>query len=97
MNIYALLFSFVIKSCKLCNRFKPVSYTRAREIVLDTLGVLGYNKSQFCLHSSRNGGVSVAARNNVSDGLLRAHGRWVTDKSKDDIYIKLLVSRNLDL
>ena len=66
-------------------------------MVWDTFGVLGYNKSQFCLHSSRNGGVSVAARNNVSDRLFRAHGRWVTDKFKDDIYIKLLVSINLDL
>jgi hypothetical protein len=69
---------------------------------LGTLGVLGYNKSQFCLHSSRSGGVSVAAQNNVSDRLLRAHGMWITDKSKDgyiqdDLYNKLLVSRNLDL
>ena len=90
------------QSYRVCNRFKPLSYTRAREIFLDTLGVLGYDKSQFCLHSLRSGGVSVAAQNNVSDRLLRAHGRWVTDKSKDgyiqdDLYSKLMVSRNLDL
>lgn len=90
------------KIYKLCNRFKPLSYTRAREIFLDTLDVLGYDKSQFCLHSLRSGGVSAAAKNNVSDRLLRAHGRWVTDKSKDgyiqdDLYNRLLVSRNLDL
>ena len=98
----AVQFCKSIKSYKLCNRFKPLSYTRAREIFLDTLGVLGYNKSQFCLHSLRSGGVSVAAQNNVSDRLLRAHGMWITDKSKDgyiqhDLYNKLLVSRNLDL
>lgn len=58
--------------------------------------------SLFSLHSLKSGGVSMAAQNNVSDRLLRAHGRWVTNKSKDgyiqdDLYHKLLVSRNLDL
>ena len=91
-----------INEYKLFNRFKPLSYTRAREILLDTLNVLGYDKSLFSLHSLRSGGVSMAAQNNVSDRLLRAHGRWVTNKSKDgyiqdDLYHKLLVSRNLDL
>ena len=79
-----------------------LSYTRAREILLDALEVLGYDKSKYSLHSLRSGGVSAAASNNVSDRLLRAHGRWATDKSKDG-YIedslsnRLLVSRNLNL
>ena len=86
------------KSFRLCDKLKPLSY-RAREIFLDTLGNIGYDKTKFCLHSLRSGGVSVAAQNNVSDRLLRAHGRWVTDKSKDgyiedSLYSKLAVSRN---
>lgn len=87
---------------KIADRFKPLSYTRAREIFLATLTATGYDKSLFCLHSLRSGGVSAAAQNNVSDRLLRAHGRWRSDKSKDgyiqdNLYSKLAVSRNLDL
>ena len=69
---------------------------------MDALEVLGYDKSKYSLHSLRSGGVSAAASNKVSDRLLRAHGRWATDKSKDG-YIedslsnRLLVSRNLNL
>lgn len=86
-----------INEYKLFNRFKPLSYTRAREILLDTLNVLGYDKCLFSLHSLRSGGVSMVAQNNVSDRLIRAHGRWVTNKSKDgyiqdDLYHELLVS-----
>ena len=52
--------------------------------------------------SPRRGGVSAAAKNNVSDRLLWAHGRWISDRStdgyiQDELYNKLLVSRNLDL
>ena len=52
--------------------------------------------------SLRSGGVSAAAKNNVSDKLLRAHSRRASDRSKDgysqdELYNKLLVSKNLDL
>lgn len=59
-----------INEYKLFNRFKPLSYTRAREILLDTLNVLGYDKSLFSLHSLGSGGVSMAAQNNDSERLL---------------------------
>ena len=153
-------------------KFKPLSYTRAREILLSALRTVGYDAgadpgfqvrgahlkklrraeggakifgvfrvknhdftpqnhifSNFrgggragcapppwirpcdeslygymvCIDDSlRRGGVSAAAKNNVSDRLLRAHGRWASDRSKDgyiqdELYNKLLVSRNLDL
>jgi hypothetical protein len=52
--------------------------------------------------SFSSGGVSAAAKNNVSDKLLRAQSRRASDRSKDgysqdELYNKLLVSRNLDL
>ena len=69
---------------------------------MSALRTVGYDESLYGLHSLRSGGVSAAAKNNVSDRLLRAHGRWASDRSKDgyiqdELYNKLLVSRNLDL
>jgi hypothetical protein len=43
--------------------------------------------SRFGLLSLRSGGASSAANHSVSDRLLKMHGRWVTDRSKDG-YIK---------
>ena len=87
---------------RLANRNSPLSYTRAREILLDALKVIGVDSSKYSLHSLRSGGVSAAAANKVPDRLLRAHGRWATNKSKDgyisdSLQHKLLVSRNLNL
>jgi hypothetical protein len=50
----------------------------------------------------RSGGATAASHNNVPDRLLKVHGRWVTDKSKDgyiedSIQQKLVVSMNLGL
>ena len=85
---------------KVSSRCSPLSYTRAREILLDDLVAIGLDKTKYCLHSLRSGGVSAAANNQVSDRLLRVHGRWATDKSKDgyiehSLHNRLLVSRNL--
>ena len=46
---------------------KSLSYTRAREIVLETLGKIGLEKSKFGLHSLRSGGASQAANAGVQD------------------------------
>lgn len=86
---------------KASNKSKPLSYTRAREI-LSSLKEIGLDSSKFALHSLRSGGVTAAANKNVSDRLLKIHGRWVTDKAKDgyikdSIEQKLLVSMNLGL
>lgn len=87
---------------KLCKVNKPISYTRAREIVLEALELLGLDKKQFGLHSFRSGGASQAASENVPDRLFKSHGRWRSEKAKDG-YIKeslknkLVVTKNLGI
>ena len=44
------------------NKFKPLSYTRAREILLSALRTVGYDESLYGLHSLRSGGVSAAVK-----------------------------------
>ena len=45
----------------------PLSYTRAREIVLSALESIGLNKKSFGLHSLRAGGASAATNANIND------------------------------
>ena len=73
---------------------KSISYTRAREIVLNALQEIGLDKTKFGLHSLRSGGVTSAASNSVPDRLLKAHGRWKSEKAKDG-YIKESVTNKL--
>ena len=86
----------------LCKLNKPLSYTRARELLLEALDKVGVEKHNFGLHSLRSGGVTQAAQNKVPDRLLKTHGRWKCDLSKDG-YIKdnlknrLSISENLNL
>ena len=84
------------------NKTKPISYTRCREILQSALNEIGLDSKKYSLHSLRSGGASAASNNNVPDRLLKVHGRWVTDKSKDgyiedSIQQKLVVSMNLGL
>jgi hypothetical protein len=62
---------------------KPLSYTRARELLFKALVLIGCDKSMFGLHSLRSGGSTQAANNNVSDRLSKAHGRWRSENAKD--------------
>lgn len=86
----------------LCKLNKPLSYSRARELLLQTLSKLGLDTKCFGLHSLRSGGVSVAAHNRIPERLLKVHGRWKSDIAKDG-YIKenisnrLLVTQNLNI
>ena len=70
---------------------RPNSYTRARELLLNSLADLGFPKSSYGLHSLRSGGT-----------LFKRHGRWKSDRAKDG-YVKdninslLSVSRSLGL
>ena len=79
-----------------------LSYTRAREVVLDMLTAIGLDKKQFGLHSLRSGGASAAANAGVPDRFFKRHGRWRSENAKDG-YVKdsleerLKVSRNLGL
>ena len=53
---------------------KPLSYTRARELLFKALVSIGCDKSMFGLHSLRSGGATQAANNNGSDRFCKAHG-----------------------
>ncbi|XP_056016259.1 uncharacterized protein LOC125658242 [Ostrea edulis] len=82
------------KRYKLCEINKPISYTRAREILLSALSSIGLNSKLFGLHSLRSGGATSAASSGVSDRLLKIHGRWKSDFSRDN-YIKDCVQKQL--
>ena len=87
---------------KLCG--KGFSYSRCREIFKDCLKGLGYDEKKFGLHSLRSGGATAAVINNhnLSERLLKLHGRWKSDIAKD-MYIleetqnRLSVTCNLGL
>lgn len=99
---------FIFRSVTFCNSTNtyilrgssPLSYTRARELLLDALGSLGFDKSKFGLHSLRAGGATAAANAGINDRLFKKHGRWASDFAKDgyvceNINEKLLVTQNL--
>lgn len=83
-------------------RETKLSYTRAREIIRETLREIGLNPNNFGTHSLRAGGATTASVNNVSAQKIKLHGRWKTDTAKDR-YIKpnldaqLEVSKSLNL
>lgn len=86
----------------LCKLNKPLSYTRARELMLDALSQVGIERRNFGLHSLRSGGVTQAAKNKIPERLLKVHGRWKSDLSKDgyikdDLVNRLSVTENLNL
>ena len=66
----------------------PLSYTRARELVLTAFESIGLDKKDFGLHSLRAGGASAAANAHVSDRLFKRHGRWKSEKAKDGYILK---------
>ena len=78
----------------LCSINKPISYTRARELLLEVLEKVGLNSRDFGLHSLRSGGATAAAEKNVSERLIKIHGRWKSDFSRDN-YIKDSVDNKL--
>ena len=65
---------------RLCKINKPLSYTRARELLLEALTQAGLEKTKFGLHSLRSGGVSEAAHNHIPERLLKAHGSLISLK-----------------
>ena len=64
-----------------------LSYTRCREIFKDALKDVGYDPKDYGLHSLRSGGITSVVSNdlshNVSERLLKLHGRWKSDEAKD--------------
>ena len=76
-----------------------MSYTRARELVLDMLEAIGLERKDFSL---RAGGASAAATAGVPDRCFKCHGRWRSESAKDgyvrdNLEERLSVSKNLGL
>lgn len=98
----SILYCKKSKSYKLRNGNKPLSYTRAREILLEALKSLGLESGNFGLHSLRSGGATAAASNGINDRLFKKHGRWKSEKAKDgyvqeNLLEKLSVSKKLGI
>jgi integrase len=60
---------------RLCKSNKPLTYTRARELLLAALKSVGVDHKEYGLHSLRSGGATAAASNDIPDRLFKAHGR----------------------
>ncbi|XP_062576265.1 integrase/recombinase xerD homolog [Saccostrea cucullata] len=96
-----------ITYCKNSNTYKLrgekcLSYTRAREILLDALASLGLDRTKFGLHSLRAGGATAAANHGVCDRLFKKHGRWKSETAKDgyvseNLRQQLSVTKNLGI
>lgn len=100
----SFLFKPICKSkglSKLVGKDKPISYTRAREIVISLFKTIEPTLD-IGLHSLRAGGATAAANSKVDTRCLKRHGRWKTDVAKD-MYIKdsmesrLEVSKSLNI
>ena len=90
------------KSFLLREKEVHISYTTARENVLDALNKTGLNSKKLGLHSPRTGGATAAANLGVSDRLFQKHGRWKSERVKnryvhENIPVLLQVTKNLGL
>ena len=74
-----------------------LSYTRCREIFKDALKDMGYDPKDYGLHSLRSGGVTSVVSNdrshNVSERLLKLHGRGKSDEANDKYILEPQCSR----
>ena len=83
-------------------RSAAMTYSRARELVLQCLEGIGLDSRNYGLHSLRSGGASAAANAGVPDRLFKRHGGWRSEAAKDG-YLKeslsdlLQVSRSIGL
>ena len=71
--------------------FKPLTASRAGEILKEKLEAIGLDPSKFSNHSFGSGGATSAANLNVPDRLSKVHGRWKSDSTKDG-YVASLCS-----
>ena len=62
---------------------KPLTASRAGEILKEKLEAIKLDPSKFSNHSFRSGGATSAANLNVPDRLFKVHGRWKSDSAKD--------------
>ena len=82
-------------TCKLIYRNKKLSYTRARQCLLEKLKLVAPDLN-LGLHSLRASGCTKAASENINDRCLKRHGRWKRDESKDG-YIADSVDKRLEI
>ena len=74
-----------------------LSYTRCREIFKHTLKELSYDEKKYGLHSLRAGGATEAvSHGQISERLLKIHGRGKTDAAKD-MYIHESIEKRLSI
>lgn len=86
----------------LIKKDRKLSYTRARESIMDKINSVEGVSLNFGLHSFRSGGATEAAAAGVSHAAIKRHGRWRSDASKEryvaeGIKRRLQVSRSLEL
>ena len=85
------------KSYSLCKI--GLSYSRCLELFKECLEGLRYNPKEYGLHSLRSGGITSVVRNSnnkVLDRLLKIHGRWKCDISKD-MYVHEDIQKRLEV
>ena len=58
----------------------PLSYTRAREIVLSAFDSTDLPKKDYSLHCLRAGGAFAIANVRMPDRLFKRHGRWKSNE-----------------
>ncbi|CAH3039681.1 unnamed protein product [Porites lobata] len=62
---------------------KPLTASRAGEILKGKLKAIGLDPSKLSSDSFRSGGATSAANLNVPDRLFKVHGRWKSDSAND--------------
>ena len=72
-------------------RSSGLSYSSFREAFKDALNPLGYDASEYGLHSL---GQEELRKNDVSERLLKLHGRWESDFAKD-MYVQETLDERL--
>ncbi|GAQ88451.1 reverse transcriptase [Klebsormidium nitens] len=80
----------------------PPCYNTVLSWFKEAASLLGLDPKLYGTHSGRRGGATGAATNEVSDRLIKRHGRWRSDTAmglyiRDKLSQKLAVSRNLGL
>ena len=73
-----------------------ISYSRLRELMLDKIAKLGFDPALFGMHSLWTGGATAAANAGVQDRLVKRHGCWKSEASKDG-HVKDSVQRWLEV
>ena len=75
-------------------RARGLSYTRLRELVIESFRGIVPDLARIGTHSLRSGGAIAAANAGVPDRLFLRHGRWSSFSAKDG---RLSVSKALGI